>query len=146
MSEAEKLNKAFYDLVQHIYSCILPFVWRRETSNPTAEGHDSWSREDPARGQSAVTALLIQTHLGGNLLMTSVNERHFYNRLPDGRVLDFVRPLRDGAAHPDTTVVDREFLLASEIEVLARFQMLLDRFQDVRRALLAHTQFREPTA
>jgi hypothetical protein len=68
-------------------------AWGRDTSDDP----DEWSPENPARGQCAVTALLLRELLGGEILIASVLrdgrpiERHAWNRLPSGLTLDLTR-------------------------------------------------------
>jgi hypothetical protein len=68
-------------------------AWGRDTSDDP----DEWSKENPARGQCAVTALLIRELLGGDILVANVLrdarrvERHAWNRLPSGLTLDLTR-------------------------------------------------------
>jgi hypothetical protein len=68
-------------------------AWGRETSDDP----DEWSEENPARGQCAVTALLVRELLGGEILVANVLregrrvERHAWNRLPSGLTLDLTR-------------------------------------------------------
>jgi len=68
-------------------------AWGRDTS----EDPDEWSEENRARGQCAVTALLIRELLGGEILVANVLrggrrvERHAWNRLPSGLTLDLTR-------------------------------------------------------
>ena len=68
-------------------------AWGRDTSDDP----DEWSEENPARGQCAVTALLVRELLGGDILVASVLrdgrriERHAWNRLPSGLTLDLTR-------------------------------------------------------
>ncbi|WCB94707.1 hypothetical protein DSM104299_03446 [Baekduia alba] len=57
-----------------------------------------WSPANPARGQCGVTALVLQDHLGGDLLMAEVRHAdgsrqgvHYWNRLDDGAELDLTR-------------------------------------------------------
>lgn len=59
----------------------------------TAYDKNDWSTENPARGQCVVSSLLVQDHLGGELLKCSVkgdnlSETHYFNQLPDGSTLD----------------------------------------------------------
>jgi len=67
--------------------------WGRDTSDDP----DEWSEENPARGQCAVTALLIRDLLGGEILVANVLrdgrriERHAWNRLSSGLTLDLTR-------------------------------------------------------
>lgn len=51
-------------------------AWSRETSSDP----DSWTPENPAWGQCAVTACAVQDKLGGNIIWAMA-------RLPDGREL-----------------------------------------------------------
>ena len=68
-------------------------AWGRETSDDP----DEWSEANPARGQCAVTALLVRELLGGEILVANVLrdgrrvERHAWNRLPSGLTLDLTR-------------------------------------------------------
>lgn len=57
-----------------------------------------WPPDNPARGQCGVTALVIQDHIGGELLMATVLNPdgshqgvHYWNRLPDGTEVDLTR-------------------------------------------------------
>lgn len=68
-------------------------AWSRETSDDP----DEWSETNPARGQCAVTALLVRELLGGEILVANVlrdgvrDDRHAWNRLPSGLTLDLTR-------------------------------------------------------
>ena len=68
-------------------------AWSRETSDDP----DEWSESNPARGQCAVTALLVRELLGGEILVANVLrdgvrvDRHAWNRLPSGLTLDLTR-------------------------------------------------------
>lgn len=73
------------------YCCIAPIIreaWCRETASPGCA--KDWSEDNPAFGQCAVTALLIQEIYGGELLRTYVEGfgSHYYNLLPDGTTVD----------------------------------------------------------
>ena len=57
-----------------------------------------WSPDNPSKGQCNVTALVVQDHLGGDLLMAEVLNAdgtrqgvHFWNRLTDGTEVDLTR-------------------------------------------------------
>jgi hypothetical protein len=55
--------------------------WSIETAS-------TWTRENPARGQCSVTALVVQDLLGGLILKTRVGPQwHFYNSI-DGKRVD----------------------------------------------------------
>jgi GNAT superfamily N-acetyltransferase len=67
--------------------------WGRDTSDDP----DEWSEDNPARGQCGVTALVVRDLLGGAILISGVLrdgrrvERHAWNRLDSGLVLDLTR-------------------------------------------------------
>ncbi|WP_434739410.1 YunG family protein [Micromonospora sp. SH-82] len=71
---------------------ILRATWTADTCDP----HDlpDWRPDNPARGQCGVTALIVQDHLGGDLILGEVLAHgtkvghHYWNRLPDGRHVD----------------------------------------------------------
>ena len=60
-------------------------AWSAETSaDPTR-----WTATNPAWGQCAVTALVVQDELGGQLERTVISGiSHYFNRLPNGQVVD----------------------------------------------------------
>jgi hypothetical protein len=67
--------------------------WDRETT----EDPDVWSDENPALGNCAVTALVVRDYLGGEIVAAGVVrddvrvERHAWNRLPSGLMVDLTR-------------------------------------------------------
>jgi ADP-ribose pyrophosphatase YjhB (NUDIX family) len=70
--------------------------WCRWTSDPV--DHPGWTETNPASGQCASTALVVQDRLGGELLLAEVHEAdgsrqgvHYWNRLSDGREVDLTR-------------------------------------------------------
>ena len=68
-------------------------AWGRETSDDP----DDWSEANRARGQCAVTALVIRELLGGEILVANVLrdgvrvDRHAWNRLSSGVTIDLTR-------------------------------------------------------
>lgn len=105
---------------------IIAGCWNRCTSyDPTG-----WSTTNPAWGQCAVTALVVQDLFGGVVLRGFVNGiEHYWNRLPNETEVDLTRAqfpeIRDVAA---VTPVSREFILASP--------STSGRYQDLRRRVL----------
>ena len=70
---------------------LLALAIRRSWSATTSVEKE-WIREQPSRGQCAVTALVVQDYLGGQLLRAEVEGgSHYWNRLPDGTELDLTR-------------------------------------------------------
>jgi ADP-ribose pyrophosphatase YjhB (NUDIX family) len=71
-------------------------AWCVWTSDPVDQ--PDWTAANPAAGQCASTALVVQDRLGGGLVIADVHEAdgarqgvHYWNRLPDGRDLDLTR-------------------------------------------------------
>jgi hypothetical protein len=101
--------------------------WGRDTSDDP----DDWSEDNPAQGQCAVTALLVKKLLGGEILLAGVLrdgkrvERHAWNRLRSGLILDLTRSqFRDGEEFEEP--VPGESLLT----IPARYELLADRVRD----------------
>jgi hypothetical protein len=65
----------------------------RETwSADTSVDPVGWSAVNPAWGQCAITALLVQDIAGGTLLRCRIGGvSHYFNRLSDGEVVDLTR-------------------------------------------------------
>jgi hypothetical protein len=99
--------------------------WTRETSADPLH----WSAENSAYGQCAVTALVVQDHLGGELLRARVSGiSHYWNRLPSGLEVDLTRKQFGSNPHvPTGEVKSREFVLS--------FPETVDRYLSLRRAL-----------
>lgn len=65
----------------------------------TSADPENWTKENPAWGQCAITALVVQDFLGGELLRASFKDvkgfefvgSHYWNRLPDGQEVDLTR-------------------------------------------------------
>jgi uncharacterized protein (DUF952 family) len=75
---------------------VIRASWSRETCDPV--DRDAWSPENPARGQCAVTALVVQDLCGGELLLAEVHYPdgsrqgvHYWNRLGGGVEVDLTR-------------------------------------------------------
>ena len=73
------------------FCALVSRAWSRETASPSCQGQ--WDPANPAYGQCAVTALLVQDRFGGDLLRTVAENRgsHYYNRLPNGWEVDLTR-------------------------------------------------------
>jgi hypothetical protein len=101
----------------------LEAAWSRETTvNPA-----NWSERNPAWGQCAVTALIVQDELGGELLRATVQGvSHYWNLLETGEELDFTR--RQFSDFPDDLkglARVREQLLAND-DTARRYRKLRD--------------------
>ena len=109
---------------------VIRASWSEQTCDPV--DLPTWSRANPASGQCAVTALVVQDLLGGDLLIAEVDNAdgsrqgvHYWNRLGEGVELDLTREqFRRGevvhapetVARPPGTTVGR---LAGQYHALA---------------------------
>lgn len=86
-------------------------AWSRETSYLPGE----WSKNNPSRGQCAVTALVVQDCLGGNIIKCDVDKdvsSHFFNKFENGEIIDFTRDqFALGVQFSNEREVDRESIL-----------------------------------
>ena len=104
------------------------FGWSAQTSSSKL-----WDSTHSSRGQCAVTALVVQDRYGGDLLRVVVNDpelpglsgSHYYNRLPDGRIVDLTRD-QFSSWQPEgpPEVRPREYLLANE-STAERYRLLV---------------------
>lgn len=96
----------------HEFAQSLRAAWSRDTSADPA----AWAPDNPAWGQCAVTALIVQDRFGGQLLRCeTATGSHYFNRLPDGTELDLTcEQFPDGITPQNTEVRYREHLLGFE--------------------------------
>jgi hypothetical protein len=93
LSDARAGDDAVRAATLHDVEAAIRAAWGRDTSDDP----DEWSPGNSARGQCAVTALLVRELLGGDILVAHVLrdgrrvERHAWNRLPSGLTLDLTR-------------------------------------------------------
>jgi hypothetical protein len=115
-------------------SKIIAACWNRRTSyDPTG-----WSTTNPAWGQCAVTALVVQDLFGGVVLRGFVNGiEHYWNRLPNESEVDLTRAQFPEKCEVAAVVpVSREFILASP--------STSGRYQDLRRRVLKRAPNTQP--
>jgi hypothetical protein len=86
---------------------------RASWSAETSDRPESWTPENPAYQQCDVTARVVRDYLGGEILVAGVVldglrvDRHAWNRLPSGLVLDLTREqFRDGERLEEPIVND----------------------------------------
>lgn len=100
-------------------------AWCRETSSDP----DNWTPENPAWGQCAVSALIIQDLLGGELLRTTVQGvSHYYNRTENHELLDVtLEQFRSNVGlFGPTEVRTREYVLSFP-DTARRYELLKSR-------------------
>lgn len=82
-------NEAALNLIKR----KLRIAWKKATSSDPA----GWTPENPAWGQCAVTACVVQDALGGDIVWAEATTpkgakiSHYFNRLADGSVVDLTR-------------------------------------------------------
>lgn len=107
--------------------------WSKETCFLAYQ--KDWSHKNPAFGQCAITALIVQDFFGGEILYCK-HYHHYWNRLPNGEEIDLtrsqfgneVRLCVDGNA-------SREYILESDsakkAKTLERYLLLKNRMNKI---------------
>jgi hypothetical protein len=96
-------------------------VWSRGTSADP----ESWSDHNPASGQCAVTALVIQDYLGGELRRGEAGAiSHYWNLLPSGEEVDLTRHQFDEGIEITNIVPRTRNYLLSHAETATRYNEL----------------------
>lgn len=108
-------------------------AWSKETCYPP--DRDKWTPENPAFGQCAVTALVVQDFFGGVILYCR-HFHHYWNRLPDGTEVDLTKEQFGENANPCLDeIVSREYILESErareAETAKRYLILKHRLNTI---------------
>ena len=104
-------------------------AWSAETSSDP----DNWTPQNPALGQCAVTALVVQDRYGGELLRV-LNEgvSHYFNRLDDGTEVDLTRDQFETWSPTPAELRTAEYVLSFPATV-ARYHLLDGRLYGVSR-------------
>ena len=80
--------------------------WSKETCYPKLQ--KKWSPQNPALGQCAISALIIQDYFGGDLLYCK-HLKHFWNKLPNGQEIDLTK-----SQFPDNTKICVDKVITGE--------------------------------
>lgn len=101
--------------------------WRQDTAVRPMK----WLPHIPSTGQCAVTALVVQDYMGGDLLrVINLGDSHYFNRLPDGHEVDFTRgQFWEWAPEDEPIVRDRDYVLENE-STRRRYDTLATRVRD----------------
>lgn len=105
-------------------------AWAADTSTEP----ERWTVTNPAWGQCAVTALVIQDAFGGDLLRARVDGvSHYWNRLPSGEQVDLTRrQFTDGGRlETQPELRTRDYVL-SFLETQHRYARLRERLAELR--------------
>ncbi|MBB2988137.1 YunG family protein [Terracoccus luteus] len=104
-----------------------------ESWNADTSAYPRWSPHTPSRGQCAVTALVVQDALGGDLERVTVDgQSHYYNRLLDGTELDLTRDQFAVWAPTTPETRTREYVL-SYAPTTSRYELLKARVAEHTR-------------
>lgn len=109
-------------------------VLREAWASDTTSDPRGWTPTNPAWGQCAVTALIVQDLLGGELLRAPLEDgSHYWNRLPDGTELDLTRE-QFGRAYVPMAVErrSRDYVLSFD-ETRLRYETLWARLRRLGR-------------
>jgi hypothetical protein len=121
-SRARNLDRA--SIQTGAFQSVLRRAWRADTSYDP----NGWSIINPAFGQCAVTALIVQDLLGGELMYGATESlSHYWNRLPSGVEIDLTSD--QFATQPRFDRVEtrsRDYVL-SYSETKVRYERLLRR-------------------
>jgi len=108
-------------------------AWCQRTASPNDAPR--WSPDNPACGQCAVTALLVQDLFGGELLRAVVEGfgSHYFNRLRSGDIVDLtVGQFPPGTEVPAGEPRERSYVLdspgAMNAQTRERYELLKERF------------------
>jgi hypothetical protein len=106
---------------------ILEKCWTKETSSDAA----GWTPENPAFGQCAVTACIVNDYFGGKLVWAPVNVNgkevsHYFNNI-DGKEIDLTKKqFPAGAVVPQG--IDKTKGLPTTRDYVLSFQATIDRY------------------
>jgi hypothetical protein len=115
-------------MTPELIKTALAQAWNGDTS-----AESDWTDANPAYGQCAVTSLVVQDHLGGELICGRVTGgSHYWNMLPSGEEIDLTKQQFKRPFVPQSTEISsREHVLADP-HTRQRYELLSDR---VRQAL-----------
>lgn len=102
-------------------------AWAPETSY----WPDKWNKENPACGQCAVTALIVQEHLGGDLLRCEVEGfgSHYFNKLADGTIIDLTKKQFPSNAKMTEAKIKKRKDIMQYKTIVKRYELLKKRFE-----------------
>ena len=103
--------------------------WTKETCVSSLQ--HSWNEENPALGQCAVTALIVNDYLGGKIMRCMCESGSHYYNLINGEIIDFtVEQFKYGIPLYGTSEQrTRDYLLSNE-DTKKRYIILLNNIKD----------------
>ncbi|MCA9478659.1 MAG: hypothetical protein KC535_05925 [Nanoarchaeota archaeon] len=109
--------------------------WSKETSSDP----NDWTEDNPARGQCAVTALIVQDMYGGNILNMLVDfrgqtESHYMN-LVDGKIVDLTGIQYEGITLDYSKAAPKRKDFASTREYILSYPQTQKRYELLKNTL-----------
>ncbi len=110
---------------------VIQKAWGKDTCYPPSA--KDWTQENPAFGQCAITALIVQDYYSGNLLYCEHNH-HYWNELPNNKEVDLSESqFKHGVIVCKDEVRSREYVLNSkagkEANTPVRYRILKQRIK-----------------
>lgn len=113
-------------------------IIRRAWNRATSATPDEWARTNRSRGQCAITALVVQDCIGGDLVRTIASlpdgtaESHYANLLDHGVILDLTESqFPEGTTFGPWEERTRVYVL-SYPKTLARYLKIVQRLNELR--------------
>lgn len=112
---------------------------KKVADSDTSADPEHWIEDNPLWGHCAVVALIVQDFYGGTLMRGSLSHipkyaflrSHFWNKLPDGREIDFTEEQYADLSFHDLKGEerDRESVL-SHPDTVRRYNLLKQRLEE----------------
>jgi len=110
---------------------ILEKCWCKETSSDP----DNWTEDNPSWGQCAITSLIVQDELGGELLRALLYDSktsHYWNKLPSEEEVDLTRKQFKIFQMSTWPIIrDREYVLSFP-DTKKRYELLRKKFDEIK--------------
>ncbi|MGV2984169.1 hypothetical protein ACNPNP_10720 [Microbacterium sp. AGC85] len=104
----------------------LTIALRNAWSAETSVAPEAWTPSIPSQGQCAVTALVLQDYLGGELRRGIVDGvSHYWIKLDSGKEIDLTLDQFRNPTITSTSVRERDYLLSSA-STSRRYKLLAD--------------------
>ncbi len=116
-------------------SNLLSLAWSKETCYPKQT--DNWSEDNSSLGQCAVTALIVQDYLDGEIAKIYVDQVSHYFNIVDGGVIDLTAKQFGDAKidYSNYKIKTRQDVLSNQ-DTKNRYQILRQKVEQIKRGLL----------
>lgn len=107
-------------------SILVKKSWCKETCDETLK--NKWNENNPALGQSLVTALAVNEFLGGTIVLTSSKIGNHYYNVIDDKIIDFAY-IGSTVPYKGKLAFSREYLLQDE-ETKEKYMIFLNNIKE----------------